>query len=112
MLRILLEREKHKVYATTSGMEARQHLEENSDYDLILCDLIMPDFSGMDLYTWLSQQGGQMPQMVLMTGGAFTVEARRFLEEVSAPTLQKPFELDCLHKLIQEHANIRRRVRA
>jgi hypothetical protein len=43
-----------------------------------------------------------------MTGGAFTREGREFLEKVSAPVLEKPFDLSRLRELVRARARRQR----
>jgi anti-sigma regulatory factor (Ser/Thr protein kinase) len=43
----------HDVSLAASGAEARSLLERDSSFDLILCDLMMPEMTGMDLHVWL-----------------------------------------------------------
>lgn len=46
-------------------------------FDVILCDLMMPDTTGMDLHHELVRIApDQVDRMVFMTGGAFTAKAR------------------------------------
>ncbi len=39
--------------------------------------------------------------MVFVTGGAFTVRAREFLESVPNPRLVKPFDVEALVELVR-----------
>ncbi len=71
-------------------------------FDVILCDLMMPELSGIDLYQRLAQLAPEAAaRMIFMTGGAFTEGARRFLEEVPNPTLTKPFDLKLLRRTVE-----------
>lgn len=99
-LRVLLSDE-HDVVLAESGRDAREHLERE-EFDLVLCDLMMPGVSGMDLHRWLSGRSpGLARRMVFMTGGVFTDEARVFLDEVPNPRIEKPFDTKQLLRLIQ-----------
>lgn len=93
-LRILLD--DHDVKVVVSGLAARELLERGERFDVILCDLMMEDLSGMDLARWLEQARPELAgRVVFMTGGAFTEEARRFLRTVPASRqLEKPFSTD------------------
>jgi PAS domain S-box-containing protein len=74
--------EGHDVEIALSGREAISRLRE-ADYDVILCDLIMPEVTGIDVYESLRSRGrGEERRIVFMTGGAFTDGARRFLDVV------------------------------
>ncbi|AKF07985.1 Histidine kinase [Sandaracinus amylolyticus] len=103
-LQILLGDE-HDVDVVTSGSAARERLERDASFDAILCDLAMRDVSGMDLHDWLS---GTLPdvaaRMIFMTGGAYTPEARAFLDRVPNPRVEKPFRLEELQALVRDVA--------
>jgi CheY-like chemotaxis protein len=67
----------------------------------VLCDLMMPEMSGMDLYTWLRPiEPALVDRFVFMSGGAFTPRAERFLAETTNPRLDKPFPPDELRRII------------
>jgi signal transduction histidine kinase/ActR/RegA family two-component response regulator len=86
-----------------SGEQARQILAHDRDFDLILCDMMMPRMSGMELHEWLSGIDASMARrMVFITGGAFTAPARAFLERGDVRRLEKPFDGASLRKLVRE----------
>ncbi len=71
--------------------------------DVVLCDLMMPGFSGIELYHEASRTvPAVIERMVFITGGAFGAEARGFLESIRNPVLEKPIDFKMLHELIQE----------
>jgi PAS domain S-box-containing protein len=77
------------------AVDAREGLERlgAGTYDVILCDLMMPDMTGMDLYAEVSRRHpGVERRFIFMTGGAFTPRATEFLAQVSNRRLEKPFE--------------------
>ncbi len=83
----------HDVVALVSAREALGRLTSGEAFDAVVCDLMMPEMTGMDLYAEVVRR---MPELakrfVFLTGGAFTPRARAFLENVNAPRLDKPFE--------------------
>jgi CheY-like chemotaxis protein len=100
-LRVLLSDE-HDVVLAESGKAAREHLEREG-FDLILCDLMMPGLSGMELHRWLETSNPLLAQrMVFMTGGVFTDEARDFLDTVPNRRIEKPFDTRHLLTLIDQ----------
>lgn len=100
-LRVLLSDE-HEVVLAESGASARQELERD-DFDLILCDLMMPGISGMDLHRWVAESAPRSAgRMVFMTGGVFTEDARQFLDQVPNRRIEKPFDTRDLLRLIEE----------
>jgi CheY-like chemotaxis protein len=94
----------HDVTVTTSGLEAKRLLDqETPPYDLVLCDLIMPDCSGIDLHGWLRERQPRLAEgMIFMTGGAFTQRARTFVSRVPNHCLEKPFNPKELLDLVRE----------
>ena len=100
-VRRLLKQE-HDVTVVLSGAEARSLLEGGAQFDIILCDLMMPEVTGMDLHEWATAQRPELvPRMVFMTGGVFTPRSRDFTRSTNNPTLLKPFEPDELRALVQ-----------
>jgi CheY-like chemotaxis protein len=70
-------------------------------YDVILCDLMMPDMTGMDLFAEVARRGmGQQENFVFMTGGAFTPRASEFLAAIKNRCLEKPFDRATLRSVI------------
>jgi two-component system cell cycle sensor histidine kinase/response regulator CckA len=95
----------HDVEATTSARDALERFVGGKRYDAILCDLMMPEMTGMELHARLVRQApDQAARMVFVTGGAFTVEAQEFLARVSNARLEKPFALEELLGTIRRAA--------
>jgi CheY-like chemotaxis protein len=84
-----------------SGREALDILGRDRAFDVVLCDLMMPEISGMDVYEAVRVGNPELAsRMVFMTGGAFTPRARQFLQTTSSPHLVKPFPPEALHDLV------------
>jgi PAS domain S-box-containing protein len=91
----------HAVVSVTDGAEALRLLKEDRGFDLILCDLIMPEMTGMDVARALAAEAPEVLQrMVFMTGGAFTPAAEDFLRRGGHQVVEKPFDMRALHELI------------
>ncbi|HSN84880.1 MAG TPA: ATP-binding protein [Polyangiales bacterium] len=96
----------HDVTTANDGREAVALMQENA-YDVILCDLIMPEMTGMDVYRAALQRANPLhDRIVFMTGGAFTQRARDFLQSVPNLRIEKPFELTHLERIIYEAADL------
>jgi len=90
MLKRMLGRA-HEVVTAASGEEARAMIEKDHSFDLILCDLMMPTMSGMDLHAWLvSHHPALASRVVFLSGGAFTPKASAYLSSVGNLRLDKP----------------------
>ena len=88
----------HEVVGETSARSALARIRGGETFDVVLCNLMMPDISGMEFFERLSEEAAHLgPRVVFITGGAFTGAAREFLESVPNLRLSKPFtkrELD------------------
>ncbi len=92
----------HDVIAVRSGRAALAHLAEDRDIDVILCDVMMPEMTGMELHAELARIAPHLiDRMVFITGGAFVPRARAFLEELPNERLEKPFDLHTLRSLVR-----------
>ena len=70
-------------------------------FAVILCDLSLPDQSGMEIYAEISRQRPELrPSFVIMTGGAVTESSQRFLENYPGSLLPKPFTLSQVEALV------------
>ncbi|MGE0786806.1 MAG: ATP-binding protein [Sandaracinaceae bacterium] len=91
---------------TAEGVESATSLLADTDrVDVILCDMMMLDGTGMDLHAWVREHRPELePRMIFMTGGSFTPRAREFLRETATHQLQKPFPMKDLDALIAKIA--------
>lgn len=96
----------HEVVTTTMASAAIELLEAGERFDVILCDLMMPDITGMKFHAELARVAPeQIDAMIFMTGGAFTAEAREFLDRVSNARFEKPFNQQQLRALVNERVS-------
>ncbi|HMJ11042.1 MAG TPA: ATP-binding protein, partial [Polyangiaceae bacterium] len=101
-------RREHDVVTEESGHGALERLREDRDFDVILCDLMMPTISGSDLYeTVCTTYPGLERRIVFMTGGVFTDRAKDFLSGIDNTCIAKPLELPRLNALIAESVKAR-----
>ena len=91
----------HDVVAVAGAREALERVRAGDPFDIILCDLMMPQMTGMELHAELTELALEhADRVIFMTGGAFTPAARAFLGGVSNQKLEKPFNAVLLRALI------------
>jgi CheY-like chemotaxis protein len=93
----------HDVLVADSGKEALTLLEKDRAFDLVLCDLMMADVSGVDLHAWLAQTDPALArQVVFMSGGVFVPKVADYLGRVGNLRIAKPFDAAHLKRLVPE----------
>jgi two-component system cell cycle sensor histidine kinase/response regulator CckA len=103
VLRTVLE-ESHDVVLAGEGKQALELLLGDDHFDVVLCDLMMADVNGMDVYeTVRAKRPGLEKRIVFMTGGAFTTRGRQFLASVPNQCLEKPFDAGEVFTVVNEH---------
>jgi len=91
----------HDVTSLVDPLEAMRQIGNGRSFDVILCDLMMPKVTGMDLYETLAKLApDQASRMIFITGGVFTDKGRAFLDTTQNPYVEKPVDLDELRALV------------
>ena len=99
-LSLLLESEGYQVHTAASVQGAREYLDER-EADLVLCDIIMPDGSGLDLLREIRRRE-QPPAMVMMTAYTSTRSAIEAMRLGAEDYLSKPFDVEELKVVLQK----------
>jgi PAS domain S-box-containing protein len=93
----------HDVTAVFSAGAALELIRGGERYDVVFCDLMMPQITGMEMHAELVRTAPDLAQScVFLTGGAFTSAAREFLDQVPNRRLEKPFDLKELRRMVNE----------
>ena len=90
----------HEVQVATAAESALALMAEGR-FDLVLCDVMMPGTSGLELYQQVrAADAGAADRFVFMTGGATTPATTAFLATSKRPVLEKPFPVQALLALL------------
>jgi len=96
----------HDVTVAEHGKMALALLDGGADFDVVLCDVVMPDLSGPQLYETVRQRHPRLlDRFIFITGGALHEKSSLFLASIANPVLQKPFELGPLRELVRRLLN-------
>ena len=75
----------------SSGAEALAILRDDETFDVILCDLMMPELDGPQVFDVICERAPHLRERVVFcTGGAFSPRTREFVERVDNEVLEKP----------------------
>jgi CheY-like chemotaxis protein len=93
----------HEVVCVNDAEAALSRLRHDDKFDVIFCDLMMPNMTGIDFYEALLSWNPQAARrVVFLTGGAMTWKAANFVEAVANLCIEKPFGVDYLRTTVQE----------
>jgi CheY-like chemotaxis protein len=91
----------HQVTLAGSGAEALQLLR-TQEFDLVLCDVMMPAMTGMELHDRVTELDPDLARrFVFITGGPFTPQTSERFYQTSNPCIQKPFTTAELMRAIE-----------
>jgi CheY-like chemotaxis protein len=95
--------DRHEVVVVTSGAQAMELFEAGSEFDVILCDMSMPEMTGIEVHERVVARRPELAdRMVFMTGGSFNARTREFFETSAPARLDKPFDLEALRSLVRD----------
>jgi DNA-binding NtrC family response regulator len=100
-LALLFQGEGYDVTTAGSVDEARKSMER-ATFDLILCDILMPDGNGLDLLRDIKAGGAGGPQVIMMTAYTSTKSAIEAMKLGAADYVSKPFDVEELKIVAQK----------
>ena len=101
LLQRLLTRRGFAVDLAVDGREAAQLLER-CEYDVILCDVQMPNLGGLALYENLRRQQPEvLDRFVFISGDILNDQLHAFTESSDVPLLSKPFGAEKLDHVLE-----------
>jgi PAS domain S-box-containing protein len=88
----------HEVVTEASGEVALERLRLDPEFDIILCDVIMPGMDGPAFFEALQSELPHLSsRVVFMTGGLPSARARAFVERRGEMVVGKPISREALH---------------
>lgn len=96
----------HEFTSTLSANEGLRLIRANR-YDVILLDLAMPEFSGVDLLDAVEKDGllGRLKIIIITASSVVEKDFERFMKRGVAACLRKPVDLDEFLQKIEEVAS-------
>lgn len=92
----------HEVTVANRGQDALGRVLAGERFDAILCDLLMPEVTGIDVYRELRRIApDQADCIIFLTGGAFSDRAQHFLDGIANPWFEKPCNLETLRDAVR-----------
>ncbi len=104
---VALESDGHEYTGVSTGQEGLKLIRDNQ-YDMVLLDLSMPDFSGVDVVDALVKDGIiRKSKVIIFTASSATEkEYAPLLEKGAHSIVKKPLDVDelieCVHKVASE----------
>jgi CheY-like chemotaxis protein len=90
-----------RVVVCDSARDALGLLRDGEHFDVILCDLNMPDMSGLEFHRELtSLDPAAAARTLFLTGGPLDEASALFAQELPERVLQKPLEVRRLREAI------------
>lgn len=104
--------EYHDVNVARSGPEALRALRQKT-FDLMLCDIMMPEMNGFELYRNIqSEHGSLAPSIVFVTAGLLAESDREFINGSGCTCLEKPVTEEQLHRAVRDSVQPERQIAA
>jgi CheY-like chemotaxis protein len=92
------------VVTASDGRRALAILEKDADFDLLLCDPVMPDPTGVEFWSEVVfKHPALIDRIVFVTHGAQSTGDEAFLSSGAVQVLREPYSLESLRRLIAEH---------
>ena len=111
-MRLLEAIREYDVVALANARDALARVAAGERFDFILCDIMMPELTGVDFYERVLRfDPDQADRIVFMTGGAITPRTEHFLSTTANAVIEKPFGPQRVRDLIRERLGGTARVR-
>src|SRR5690606_32945341 len=92
--------EHHEVVVEYEPQQALARLMRDAAFDVIICDFVMPELNGGEVYKRLIETQPQLTDKLVFLTGAFTSDVAEFLARIPNPCLPKPPSIPELEQVI------------
>jgi PAS domain S-box-containing protein len=92
----------HDVVGARNGREALDLVEAGETFDVILCDVLMPGMSGIELHSELERKSPRLAEAVVFITGGGSKEIEDFLQRSGRLFMNKPPDSARLRALVTE----------
>ena len=98
----------HEVTVCNDARAALARIRAGETFDVILCDLMMPEMTGAELHAELREISVSVAdEMIFITGGAFSPSSQQFLERITNLCFEKPCDLKDLRAAVRRRIALR-----
>ena len=95
----------HAIETVPGATAALKRLVEDPGFDVVLCDMMMPELTGPELYRQACEAHPVLrSRFIFMTGGAFVPGSGAIVAAGGCRILEKPFDRARLERAVQEVA--------
>jgi CheY-like chemotaxis protein len=99
LVMLILGNAGYETESVHGGRAALARLETET-YDLIVCDLVMPEVNGIAIFEAVQRRPEPRPRMVFLSGYYDAGGYEEFLSRSGIPTLPKPFDFKALPQTV------------
>jgi PAS domain S-box-containing protein len=90
----------HDLHMAATGREALEILARDQSWDVILCDVLMPDVSGIEVFQRIQSDWPELVPRVLFVTGGVRAELAAVLRKSGRPIMEKPITPQALNEMI------------
>ena len=92
------------VVTASDGRRALSMLDKDADFDLLLCDAVMPGLTGVEFWSEVVfKHPSLIDRIVFVTHGVQSTGDEAFLSSGAVQVLREPYSLESLRRLVAEY---------
>jgi DNA-binding response OmpR family regulator len=95
-----------KVDIALNGLVAKEKINSENNYDILIFDIRTPVINGIQLYEYLEKERPELTgKVIFTTGDCLNVKTKAFLDRVNRPYLAKPYSPTQIKSFIKDNFN-------